>query len=209
MSEETQKELKKLDAAKAIMNSAQKNLSEMFGGIEKIIDNTKNVFSHLEHEKAELESIKSAQQQQITGLTDKQQQILKEYEQLKGELEKWTKLAAGEEGEVKIEDMQATLIIYRTLLEQIWQSQAHAKILYLLHDHNEMTTQQLKDASGIQGAMVLRACQELARASLIGWDEMAKKAKLIKRLFPKRERKLDNIKSLPPREVKETPVPGK
>lgn len=189
LSAEGNKEIEKINAAVKIMDAAQKNLIEMFRGIETIMGNTKNAIIQLDSEKQNLEKIKNDQANQISGLTDKQKQLLKEYEGVKEELEKFTKMAIAE-GEVKIEDMKATLMIYRILLEEIWQSQPHFKVLYLLHgDKEEMTVDDIKSASGVSGAMVLRACHELSKANLISFDMDNKKAKLIKRLFPKKEKK--------------------
>ena len=151
--EETEKEIKKLDAALNIVHTAQKNLTEMFGGIEKIIGNSKKTLLSLEEEKQNLELIKQEQESQISGLTDQQKQLLKEYAAVKEELEKFTRMAVEDGGEIKLEDMQATLAIYRVSLEEIWQSQPHFKVLWLLHgDRDQMTVEQLKSASGISGA---------------------------------------------------------
>ena len=95
--EETEKEIKKLDAALNIVHTAQKNLTEMFGGIEKIIGNSKKTLLSLEEEKQNLELIKQEQESQISGLTDQQKQLLKEYAAVKEELEKFTRMAVGEE----------------------------------------------------------------------------------------------------------------
>jgi archaellum component FlaC len=189
-SAETEKQIKKLDAALNIIHTAQKNFSEMFGGIEKIIENSKNTLYSLEEEKQQLETIKQDQENQISGLTDQQRHLLKEYEAVKEELEKFTRMAVEDGGEIKIEDMQATLAIYRVLLEEIWQSQPHFKVLWLLHgDREEMSVEQLKQASGISGAMILRACHELSHAKLIEFDPDEKKAKLVRRLFSRKPKK--------------------
>ena len=95
-------------------------------------------------------------------------------------------MASGED-EFNIENMRATLSIYRVLLEEIYSSQPHFKVLFLLHAIDEMTADQLKGASGIGGAMILRACHELRRADLIKFDEDTHVAKLIKRFFPKKK----------------------
>ena len=50
-----------------------------------------------------------------------------------------------------------------------------------------MTIDQLKGASGIGGAMILRAVHELHRANLIKFDEDSHMAKLEMRFFPKKK----------------------
>lgn len=134
-----------------------------------------------------------AQAKEISGLSVQQQALLKEYEVLKGELEKISRVAVGDGMEIKIEDMQAALAIYRVLIEEIWQGQPHFKVLYLLHgDADELHIDKLKGATGISPAMVIHACQELAKVNLVSYDIETKKVKLIKRLFPKREKKKNN-----------------
>ncbi len=120
--------------------------------------------------------------------------LLKEYEQVKEELEKFAKVAS-DDGIIKLEDMKETLAVYRILLEDIFQSQPHFKVLHVLHgDADSMSFDQLKGATGISGVGILHACHELAAASLIDFDTDTKYVKLIRRLFPKRELKLDTPK---------------
>jgi predicted transcriptional regulator len=117
--------------------------------------------------------------------------ILKEYEGVKEELEKITLMASGED-EFRIEDMRATLSIYRVLLEEIYSSQPHFKVLFLLHGAtDEMTVDQIKGASGIGGVAILRAIHELNRAELISFDEDTHVVKLLKRFFPKKIKKTE------------------
>ncbi|MHA1718909.1 MAG: hypothetical protein ACTSWX_10030 [Promethearchaeota archaeon] len=188
-------EIRKLEAGLDLLFSAEANMKGLFEGLVGIINNTKENFLSLEkqkkvleEQKLELEEKAKKQEKEISGLTQEQMRILKEYEEVKEELEKFTRMASGE-GEIRIEDMRATLAIYRVLLEEIYSSQPHFKVLFLLHgDADEMTIDQLKGASGIGGAMILRACHELNRANLIKFDEDAHKAKLLKRFFPKRKK---------------------
>jgi DNA-binding transcriptional regulator GbsR (MarR family) len=46
-----------------------------------------------------------------------------------------------------------------------------------------MTRDQIKNATGISGAMVLRAIHELARENLVIYDENTSKVKLVKRFY--------------------------
>ena len=196
ISDEPSSELKKLEAALDLVFSAEANMKGLFDGLVKIINRTKDNFialeqqkTILEEQKIELEVKAKEQEQEISGLTQDQMQLLKEYESVKGELEKITRMASGE-GEFRIEDMRATLSIYRVLLEEIYSSQPHFKVLFLLHgDADEMTVDQLKGASGIGGAVILRSVHELNRANLVSFNEDTHTAKLIKRFFPKRKKK--------------------
>jgi hypothetical protein len=171
----SEEEIKKLDNAYAIIQDAESKFSEIWGPLKNTIQVAKSSLLN--------------QANEISGLTDKQKQLLKEYEVLKEELEKFSRLAVSSGETVKIEDMQASLAIYRVLLEEIWQSQPHFRVLFLLHgDTPEMDVDRIKAASGVSGAMVLRACHELAKANLITFNIENKTAKLVKRLFPKREK---------------------
>jgi DNA repair exonuclease SbcCD ATPase subunit len=182
-------EIKKLESALDLMNSARSNMNAMFEGMAKIINTTRSTLLSLEDEKKRLEKIKEEQEREISGLTNDQMKLLKEYEQVKEELEKFTKIASGD-GEITIDNMKSTLAIYRVLLEEIWQSQPHYRVLYLLHgDAEEMDVEQLKGASGVSGAMILHACHELAKKDLITFDIETKRAKLVRRLFPRRQKK--------------------
>jgi hypothetical protein len=180
-------EIKKINSALEIISNAESKFAEIWGPLKNILQYAKDTLGDLESQKEELERIKEEQASQIVGLSDKQRELLKEYETVKVELEKFTRMA-GTEGEVKLADMQATLAIYRVLIEQIWQSQPHFRVLLLLHgDSDELELDHIKGATGISGAMILHACHELDKVNLITFDPETKKAKLVRRLFPKRQ----------------------
>jgi hypothetical protein len=179
-------EIKKLDAALDLMLSAKSNMNAMFKGMDSILKTAKKTLMALENEKNELEKQQEISQQEISGLNEEQTKLLDEYATLKEELEKISKIATTD-GDVKISDMKATLSILNTLVTEIWQSQPHFKVLLLLHGDKEvMNINDLKNASGIGGAMILRACHELANANLIIFDIDERKAKLVQRLYPKK-----------------------
>jgi hypothetical protein len=190
--------LEKLEGALDLVFSAETNMKSLFDGLIQIINNTKNNFISLEHQKKileeqkiELEQKAKKQAKEISGLTNDQMILLKEYEGVKEELEKITLMASGED-EFRIEDMRATLSIYRVLLEEIYSSQPHFKVLFLLHGAtDEMTVDQIKGASGIGGVAILRAIHELNRAELISFDEDTHVVKLLKRFFPKKIKKTE------------------
>jgi len=190
--------LEKLEAALDLVFNAESSMKGLFDGLVNIINNTKDNFIALEHQKKiledqkiELEQKAKKQAKEISGLTNDQMILLKEYEGVKEELEKITRMASGED-EFRIEDMRATLSIYRVLLEEIYSSQPHFKVLFLLHGAtDEMTIDQLKGASGIGGVAILRAVHELNRAELITFDEDTHIVKLLKRFFPKKIKKTE------------------
>ncbi|MCF2139988.1 MAG: hypothetical protein K9W44_08035 [Candidatus Lokiarchaeota archaeon] len=187
-------ELDKLDEALKLVRTTKTNISHLFNELERVISTTKldiielrEQQEYLEEEKIRLQKKAQDQQKAISGLTQEQHQLLEEYANVKLELEKLTKLASGDEN-VSIQDMRATLAIYTSLFSEVYSTEAHFKILLLLHgESGEMTIEQLKNASGIGGAIILRACHELHKANLIHFDFETKTATLVNRLFPERK----------------------
>ena len=142
----------------------------------------------LEQETQKLEKEKQERDEKIGAMTEEQMRLLDEYKKVKEELKKFARIAAEmEEQELDFERIQALLSIYTVLLEKIFQGQPHFRILMTLHgDREEMTREEIKKTTGIEGAMVLRAVQELDKVELVNYDIDTNMAKLKKRLFPKR-----------------------
>ena len=188
-------EIQRLNNAMQLLKKAEMKVSDIFDGLAEVIQNTKQDIINLEAERKELREAKEnlqikadQQQKEISGLTNEQKELLKEYEEVKEELEKFTKVATSI-GTINLEDMRATLSIYGKLFKEVFASRPHFKILYMLHgDIQSMSLDQLKGAMGIGGALILRACHELANANLIEFDENTHNIKLLKRFFPKREK---------------------
>jgi DNA repair exonuclease SbcCD ATPase subunit len=187
-------EFQRLDSALQLLHRAEMKVGDIFDGLEEVIKNTKQDIVNLDKQRKDLQKQKEKlqekarrQQKEISGLTREQMKLLKEYEQVKEELEEFTKVATSV-GTINLKDMKATLTIYRILLDEVFASQPHFKILYLLHgDVEKMGVDRLKNATGIGGAMILRACYELANANLIDFDDETHKASLKQRFFPKSE----------------------
>jgi len=125
--------------------------------------------ANLENEKKKLEQEKQERDQKIGSLTEEQKRLLKEYASLKVELKKFAKLAEeAESQDLDVERITALLSIFRVLVEKIWQGQPHYKVLKVLHGERKvMTREELKNTTGIGGAYILRAVQELANVDLI------------------------------------------
>lgn len=139
----------------------------------------------LEAETKQLEKDKQERDQKIGQMTEEQMRLLEEYAKVKEELGKFAKIAAEmEEQDLSFERIQALLSIYSVLLEKIFQGQPHFRILYTLHGEKEsMSREEIKNTTGIQGAMVLRAVQELDKVDLVEYDMDTGMSKLKKRLF--------------------------
>ncbi|MFX0025954.1 MAG: coiled-coil domain-containing protein [Candidatus Hermodarchaeota archaeon] len=144
--------------------------------------------TELELEKQKLEAEKAEKEQKIGELTSEQLRLLDEYKNLKIELKKFMKIAQDqEESEYNFERIKALLSITMLLIREIWQGQPHYRILLTLHgDKEEMTREEIKNTTGISGAMVLRAVHELANIDVLQYDEEKSLVKLKRRLFAKK-----------------------
>ena len=142
----------------------------------------------LEDETRRLAQEKEERDQKIGQLTGEQLKLLEEYKNLKIELKKFAKIAQDqEEAEFNFERIKALLSITMLLIEEIWQGQPHYRILLILHgDTEEMSREQIKNTTGISGAMVLRAVHELANIGVLEYNEDTSMVKLKKRLFTKK-----------------------
>jgi len=153
--------------------------------IEKILQDNKATIQELDLERTLLEEEKQKKDEKISQLSSDQEEILERYSEIEGELKKFTSLVSTfQDKELNFEDIKASLAIFTILVEKIFQGQPHARILYTLHGGaTSMTRDQLKNATGIAGAMVLRAVHELARANLVDYDENTGMVRLLKRFY--------------------------
>jgi len=142
----------------------------------------------LEQETQKLELEKQERDQRIGTMTEEQKRLLKEYEKVKVELAKFAKLAEeAESHEFDIERITALLSIFRVLVEKIWQGQPHYQVLKVLHGEREvMTRDEIKNTTGIGGAYILRAIQELANVDLVEHDIDTGSVSLKQRLYSKK-----------------------
>ncbi|MHA2282010.1 MAG: hypothetical protein ACXAC5_14300 [Promethearchaeota archaeon] len=124
---------------------------------------------NLEEATKKLEIEKQERDQKIGSLTEEQMKLLDEYQKVKVELAKFAKLAEeAESQELNFERITALLSIFRVLVEKIWQGQPHYQVLKVLHGERKvMTREELKNTTGIGGAFILRAVQELANVDLV------------------------------------------
>ena len=155
-------------------------------GIPNILETAKQELINIRKEKDLLEKEKAEKDEKIGAMTEEQMRLLDEYAKVKEELGKFAKIAAEmEEQELSFDRIQALLSIYSVLLEKIFQGQPHYRVLNSLHSKDEMSREELKNTTGIQGAMVLRAVQELDKVDLIEYNMDTGMSKLKKRLFEK------------------------
>ena len=136
----------------------------------------------------QLEKEKKERDQKIGSLSEEQHRLLKEYASLKVELKKFAKIAEeSQDADLNFERIQALLSIFRVLVEKIWQGQPHYKVLKVLHGEKAvMTREELKNTTGIGGAYILRAIQELANVDLVEHDIDTGTVTLRQRLYSKK-----------------------
>ena len=173
---------------KELLEKEKEQLEQATKMLEKDKNNLESEKQLLETEKRKLEEEKEEKEQKIGELTSEQLRLLDEYKNLKVELKKFMKIAQDqEESEFNFERIKALLSITMLLIQEIWQGQPHYRILLTLHgEREEMTREQLKNTTGISGAMVLRAIHELVKIDLVEYDEERSLVKLKKRLFEKK-----------------------
>ena len=186
---QAKEELIKLERDKEALSNETKSLEEEKEELEAEKQQLENDKIKLEEETKKLEKEKEERDQKIGSLTEEQQRLLGEYESLKVELKKLAKVAEeAEETEFNFERIKALLTIYAVLIEEIWQGQPHYRILLVLHgDKEEMSREEIKKTTGISGAFVLRAVQELAKVDLVEYNEDTSTVKLKRRLFKREE----------------------
>ncbi len=188
-------ELVKLEKEKEQLESDKSKLEKATSELEtdkKQLEIEKNQLEQdkkkLEEETIQLEKDKKERDEKIGAMNEEQMRLLAEYESLKVELNKLAKIAEeSQEAEFNFERIKALLSIYAVLIEKIWQGQAHYRILSVLHgEREEMTREQIKNSTGVAGAWVIRAVNELANVNLLEYDEETSLVKLKQRLFPKK-----------------------
>ncbi|MFW9785229.1 MAG: hypothetical protein ACFFFB_23315 [Candidatus Heimdallarchaeota archaeon] len=183
-----EKEKTKLNQDKNLLENEKSQLEEA----TKILEAEKKALEQkkgeLEAEKKKLELEKEEKEQKIGELTSEQLRLLDEYKNLKIELKKFMKIAQDqEESEYNFERIKALLSITMLLIQEIWQGQPHYRILLTLHgDKEEMTRDEIKNTTGISGAMVLRAVHELVNIDVLEYNEEKSLVKLKRRLFPRK-----------------------
>ncbi len=170
-----------LEREKQQLENEKKKLESEKNRLEQEKENLELATKQLQKEKQERD-------QKIGDLTSEQMRLLDEYQSLKSELNQLSKLVEDqEEAEFNFERIKALLSITKLLIKEIWQGQPHYRILLNLHGgKEEMTREDIKNSTGISGAMVLRAVHELANIDVVEYDEDTGRVKLKKRLFAKK-----------------------
>lgn len=185
--EQLSKDKELLEGEKRQLEQATKTLEADKSQLELEKANLENDKKLLEEETQKLEQEKQERDQKIGSLTEEQKRLLKEYASLKVELKKLAKVAEeSQESEFDFERIKVLLSITQLLISEIWQGQPHYRILLTLHgEKEEMSREQIKNTTGISGAMVLRAVHELVKIDVLEYNEDTAMVKLKRRLFSK------------------------
>lgn len=183
-----EKDRKQLSRDKELLEGEKLQLEQATKMLEADKSQLELEKANLENEKKKLEQEKQERDQKIGSLTEEQKRLLKEYASLKVELKKFAKLAEeAESQDLDVERITALLSIFRVLVEKIWQGQPHYKVLKVLHGERKvMTREELKNTTGIGGAYILRAIQELANVDLVEHDIDTGTVTLKQRLYSKK-----------------------
>jgi len=183
---------KKLKYEKTQLEMIKEQLEKDKSLLKKEKDDKEQQIGKLSIEQQKIMEERDKKDEKLGLITVNQQKLLREYDILKKELKKFQDVAALEnfdnleETDYSFNEIHNLLKVYMTLIETIWQGSVHTKILNLLHGAiEELDRNSIKNATGIAGAVVLRAIHELAREKLIIYDENTGMVKLTKRLFPK------------------------
>jgi hypothetical protein len=193
--ENSRSELVKLENDKKELSQEKEKLENEKNQLESEKSSLEAEKKQLELDKMKLEGAteklvkeKQERDQKIGDLTGEQMKLLEEYKKVKVELKKFMKATEeAEHSEFNFERVRALLSIYSILVSEIWQGQPHYRILMVLHGQKlAMSRDEIKNTTGISGAFVLRAVQELAKVDLVDYDMDTHIVKLKKRLFPKK-----------------------
>ncbi|MBD3353331.1 MAG: hypothetical protein GF364_17755 [Candidatus Lokiarchaeota archaeon] len=194
--------LKRLDEEKLKLEEEKEKLENDTNVLQEEKQNLVKEREHLEQEKTQLqletkrlEKEKADRDKKIDTISSEQQKLLEEYKVLQEDLKKFQEIASeAENAEFDFKEIQQVLKIYVILLEEIYETKPHIRILYLLHgDSPELHRKDIAAATGIGGAFVLRALHELNDAKLVEYDEETGMARLMKRMFPKSEKEPKRI----------------
>ncbi len=193
--ESSRTELVKLEKDKKELSQEKEKLENEKGQLESEKSSLEAEKKQLELDKMKLEEAteklereKQERDQKIGDLTGEQMKLLDEYKNVKVELQKFmTSAEEAEHAEFNFEKIRSLLSIYSVLVSEIWQGQPHYRILKILHgDKETMSRDEIKNTTGISGAFVLRAVQELAKVDLVEYDMDTQMVRLKKRLFEKK-----------------------
>jgi len=186
--EELSREKELLEGEKDQLEGATKMLEGDKKQLELEKTNLESEKKKLEEATNQLEKEKQERDQKIGSLSEEQHRLLKEYASLKVELKKLAKVAEeSQDADLNFERIKALLSIFRVLVEKIWQGQPHYKVLKVLHGERKvMTREELKNTTGIGGAYILRAIQELANVDLVEHDIDTGRVTLKQRLYSKK-----------------------
>lgn len=122
---------------------------------------------------------------EIRRMREEHRKMKKELEQVSVQLEKvtdeFTTLSSAKQRRIERTEILALLM---TLLVEVFGAQPHSKLLFLLHGQKaDISRDELRQASGISGAMVRKALADLDGAKLVQYDVESGMVTLLKRIY--------------------------
>ncbi len=130
-----------------------------------------NQISNLEKEKDKLKNELKESNAVLNKITSQLKEVSKQYQDLSKQKNQQL-------------DTLRLLDVYIVLLEKVFNSAPHVRILFVAHgEKKEWTIQELAKATGIEPLAVRRAIFELRNAGLFSYDENTGKARLLVRLW--------------------------
>lgn len=163
-----------IERLKSNFESSQReiiSLKEQIANLESTLKETREKlvakdeeFLRVLNEKRKLEEELNYIKEQLSRLSKMYREITKEKEE--------------------IEDARHLLSIYITLLEEVFDGQPHAKVLYLLHGaKNVMKRKEITEAAGFQPAVILKSIHDLAKANLVEYNLESEEVRLVRRIY--------------------------
>ena len=127
--------------------------------------------SNLKKEKERLKSELDKSNEVLNKITSQLEEVSKQYQDLSKKKDQQL-------------DALRLLDVYIVLLEKVFNSAPHVRILFVAHgEKEEWTIPELAKATGIEPLAVRRAIFELRNAGLFSYDENTGKARLLVRLW--------------------------
>ncbi len=163
-------------------------LTKLSAEKKEILDEKQGLESDLEEASKKVQTLDKETKmsaEQIARMKEEHAAMKAELEQLSGQLEKVTDefQTLSQDKERRMERTEV-LALLMTLLVEVFGAQPHSKILFLLHGQKETWDRtSLIKASGIGGAMVRKALQDLSAAKLVEYDIEKESIKLLKHIY--------------------------
>jgi chromosome segregation ATPase len=182
LKKETEKTLDKILQLEGLISNLNKEKEISDKEIKQLEDLISDKSGQIKKYENEISTLNLENQDNLqTELEKKNRKI----EEIEDQLARVSTLYTDLSSEDNFEDKSLAIFnIYSTLVEKLYEGQAHGRILFLLHSPKELwTKQEISKATGISNLATLRSIHELARAKIIEWDENNETVRLFERFL--------------------------